>query len=483
MKKQALFLFIFIFFSCKNSLKENKSVDSDCLIQKSIQEHANSFLKNELIRSISIGVYKDGKTYTGHYGILDKDLGNVADDNTLYSIASITKTMTGTLAAKAVIEKKLNLDDDVRDYLNGSYPNLEYKGEAIKIKHLLTHMSGLKSDPKGYDRMFELRDFTIPYPKESFFADLKTETIDTIPGTNYNYSNIGALLMSYVLENIYKKSFETLLFENILKKAGMNQTRLELDEIDRNRLVLGYMPDGEKAPFIPLTLSGAEGQVKSTTADLMKYIKYLLESDDVIIKESHKIVNKERWMGYFWQLLNDGDIFYLQHFGNAPGTTTYLAIYPKYKMGISVITNVRGVNNLLYYDLAQKLLDDIRPSGKSVYNAIRLSKVKSVKDIIAWYHKLKNEQSTVYNFSNSSDLNRIGYDYLNDDKLSDAIQIFLFSTKEFPNSHYAFNGLGKAYLMSEDFSSALKAYKKLLALNPENSIAKEKIKQIMDLID
>jgi len=481
MKKYTVILFVFIiFFSCENSVKEKKSANTGHLIQKSIQERANSFLKNELINSISIGVYKDGETYSGHFGVLDKGIGNTANDSTLYSIASITKTMTGTLVAKAVTENKLTLNDNVRDYLDGPYPNLEYKGSPIKIKHLLTHMSGLKTDPKGYDRMFEQNDFTIPYPKESFFDDLKTEIIDTIPGTKYNYSNIGALLTSYILESIYEKSFEDLLFETILEKAKMNQTRLKLDEIDRKKLVLGYSQGGEKAPYIPLTLSGAEGQVKSTMSDLMKYIKYHLNNNDLIIQESHRIVNKERWMGYFWQLLDDGDVFYLQHFGNAPGTTTYLAVYPKYNMGLSVITNVRGANNLLYYDLVQKLLDDIRPSGKSIYNVLKMNN-GGVNNVIANYHQLKVNKLSVYNFSNSNELNRLGYDYLNQNKLSDAIQIFLLNTKEFPNSYNVFDSLGEAYFKDQNYLSALKAYEKSLKLNPKNANAKEKIKKIKSI--
>jgi D-alanyl-D-alanine-carboxypeptidase/D-alanyl-D-alanine-endopeptidase len=69
--------------------------------------------------SVSIGILKDGKIYTKHYGEIDKGKGNRADDNTYFEIASVTKLFTGQLVAKAVLEGKINLEDDIRKFLNG----------------------------------------------------------------------------------------------------------------------------------------------------------------------------------------------------------------------------------------------------------------------------------------------------------------------------------------------------------------------------
>jgi CubicO group peptidase (beta-lactamase class C family) len=66
------------------------------------------------------------------------------------------------------------------------------------------------------------------YTKEDFKKDLATVTLNMEPGKEYKYSNLSLELAGLMLENIYAKSYETLLKENIFSKAGMNQTKLEL---------------------------------------------------------------------------------------------------------------------------------------------------------------------------------------------------------------------------------------------------------------
>lgn len=466
----------FVFLGCKELTKEKITNPEEHLILQSIEKNGKAFIENELINSVSIGVYKEGETYTRHFGELDKGKGNQPNDNTRYSVASITKTMTAIIASKAVLEKKLGLDDDVRNYLGGDFPNLEYKGNPIKVRHLLTHMSGLPSDAKGIDKMYDENNYTMPYSKKDFFKDLKTEKIDTLPNTKYNYSNLATVLISYVLEDIYKKPFETMLSENIFQPADMTTTKLKLSNEESEELELGYTQNGEKATYVPLALTGADGFATSTIADLMKYIKFQLNEKNPLVKESHRKLYDGNWMmGYYWNIVNDGDNIYYFHFGNAPGTTTYFVIYPKYNMGISVISNMRKVNGLLFNELAQKLVDDIRPTGKSIYNAIKQKEFKSAEDIITFYKQLKKDKSDIYNFSSDYTLNSLGYDYLKEDKLKDAIKIFTLNTKEFPNSSNAFDSLGEAYFKDKNYELALMNYKKSLELDSQNSNAEKHI--------
>jgi D-alanyl-D-alanine-carboxypeptidase/D-alanyl-D-alanine-endopeptidase len=92
---------------------------------------------------LSIGILKGGKAYTYNFGTLKKGKKRPPSTDTLYPIASITKTFTGTILAQAVIEKKVRFDDDVRKYLDGDYPNLEFHGHAIELGQLVNHNSGL----------------------------------------------------------------------------------------------------------------------------------------------------------------------------------------------------------------------------------------------------------------------------------------------------------------------------------------------------
>ncbi|HEU4552726.1 MAG TPA: serine hydrolase [Chitinophaga sp.] len=91
-----------------------------------VQNAALSFMKDTARVGLSIGVYRHGRMYIYHYGSTQKGKDVRPADNTIYEIGSITKTFTGTLLARALLDKKLRLEDDIRKYLPGTYPNLEY---------------------------------------------------------------------------------------------------------------------------------------------------------------------------------------------------------------------------------------------------------------------------------------------------------------------------------------------------------------------
>ncbi|PWB23680.1 serine hydrolase [Flavobacterium sp. HTF] len=102
MKKQLFVLFFISVFICQAQQK----IVSDKNILTAMDKTAAELLKNSKANSVSIGIVKDGKTYTNHYGEIDKGKGNTADNNTIFEIASITKLFTGLLVAQAVLEKK-----------------------------------------------------------------------------------------------------------------------------------------------------------------------------------------------------------------------------------------------------------------------------------------------------------------------------------------------------------------------------------------
>jgi len=359
MTKKLIFLIIIgITLSCNNSKKKSKPIEKDSTLI-AIQETANIMLKDSTINSVSISVYHDGKEYTEHFGELDKGKGNTPTDKTVYEIASVTKTFTGYLIAKAVIDHKIALEDDVRKYLEGSYPNLEYNGNPIRIKDIITHTARLPANIKKMEEIMKNTDFSKVYAqdsiifeiakafksttRETFFNELKEVAIDTVPGIKYSYSNNGANLAGHVLETVYNKDYNTLLREHIFSKALMNSSySLYSDKIT---LANGYNNNGRLMPFVSLDNSfGAEGSIKSTTPDMINYIKFQLEKDKYVEESfSKKYKLGENWVGYFWRIeKNDDNVEYYRHHGASFGTQNMLYIVPEYNSGIHIITNVSG---------------------------------------------------------------------------------------------------------------------------------------------
>ncbi|NAS30429.1 serine hydrolase [Flavobacteriaceae bacterium R38] len=392
MKKIFLaFLFLlFICSSCKSqSQKEkrvvvnnNKSVEiySNVInkeIKQIVDKNANEFLKDSLIHSLSIGLYIDNVSFNFNYGELTKGKGDRPAHNTIYEIASVTKIFVGTLAAKAVLERKLDLEDDIRKHLPKPYPNLEYNGKPIKIRHLLTHTSGLPSGILGMKNEIPLtKDNEIEYAKmyldlenkqtkPKFLSELSKLKISEEPGKTFNYSNSGTNLMGYILELIYNKPFQELVLNEIISKAKMNDTYFNVPKDKQNRLANGYllnksMPKSNLAN----TLWGAEGALKSTTADILKYIHYQFRNNK-IVKESHKKIFEidiDYWIGYYWWIISNQNYdLHFRHDGGISRAKSVLTIFPGRKIGILIFTNQSSIRiNQKLNDLTYKIYDELK---------------------------------------------------------------------------------------------------------------------------
>lgn len=349
-----------------------------------LMDKAASVLKEKSkANSISIGVVKNGKTYTRHYGEIDKGKENIANNNTVFEVASITKLFTGLLTAQAVLEGKLNPDDDIRKYITGSYPNLEYNGKPITVKDLVSFRTGFNKDLPDNDELRKNRTDSSylafkkvdeSYNREKFFEDLKTIKLDTLPGTKFKYSNGSLNLTAHILENVYNKSYETLLKENIFSKLNMTSTGINLDS---NVVIAnGYNLKGVRMPNISDNLWGAAGKLKSTLGDLTKFIAYELNTKNKIVQESQRnLLNSPTiWNGYFWDYIEvDENGKNCWKHGGAFGTQNMLLIYPERQFGLSIIVNISDEN-----------------TGNAIGEAI----IKLSNDLLSGYKK----QSGIYGY-------------------------------------------------------------------------------------
>ena len=484
--------------SCTNNAKniEKEAIAKAAIVQASMNETAQSMLNDSTITSVSIGILKDGIAYTSHYGELDSGKGNTPNDETIYEIASVTKTITGTLVAQAVVDGKLRLDDDIRKYLKDDYPNFQYKNKVITIRHLVTHTSRLPANwtgfedalKKGGDNVFQkIVEIGKNYNEEKFFAQMENAVLDTIPGVIYEYNNLAPNLMAHILENVYQKSFDELLNDFIFKKNGMTSTKIRLSEDEQSRLANGYS-NGQLMPFFPIPTWGAEGAIKSTTADLIKYMRLQLDTTNTAVVESHRLnftVHSNFSLGYYWNIGNnsDGTIHYSHH-GGAIGMQNVFYVYPAYNMALFVITNSseKHTGDLLHRT-ARTFANDLKPNGKkSIEKEITAKTMQNVDEGIALYHQLKKDNIDAYNFENQNELNNVGYALLSKNKVKEAIKIFTLLVSEFPKYPNPYDSLGEAYFINKEYELAIKNFKISLELNPKNTNAVEMIDKIEKLI-
>lgn len=367
-----LLILLLVSFSAPKALFAQDN--NDATIQNAIDKNAHILLKNKEINSISLGVYKDGKIFIGHFGELEKGKGNTPSNETIYEIASVTKTMIGFLVAKAEKEGKITLDDDIRMYLKGAYPNLEFNGKPITIRYLITHTGGLPAFlPFEMNEVFENLTQDVPqrfqeieenYTQQKFFDDLKKVEIKAEPGISFQYSNVGAELMGHILETVYEKSVEVLLQEQLFQKAGMTSTSITISEAAQQHLAFGYWMDNKTvSPSELNTLWASASGVKSTLPDLINYIKFQLDTNNDLVNKTHQVLfqaGKTLKLGYFWRIWTDKYGTSYNHHGGNTGTQNWIYLYPKYNIGITIITNHSGP------DTPNKLSETVKKMLKEI---------------------------------------------------------------------------------------------------------------------
>src|SRR4051794_19998270 len=192
----------------------------------------------------------------------------------------------------------MDIDDDVRRYLEGAYPNLEYEGHPIRLFDLLDHRSGLPFFMP--DRPETRPDFASDepwatrasqalagYTRADFYADLHRVKLDAIPGDSFRYSNAAAQLAGYLLERVYGEPYETLLKRKVLAPLGMRDTTITLTPRQFARRTRGYDGQGRQMPDAPDALQGA-GAIKSNVNDMLKYIAWQVAERDPAVRLSHQ---------------------------------------------------------------------------------------------------------------------------------------------------------------------------------------------------
>lgn len=340
-----------------SSNSDSVSAESiNLIIKNSVQE----MIASPIINGVSVGVYFNKNTYIEHFGELKKGSGVPPNDKTIYEIGSGSKTFAGAIVAKAVLEGKLKLDDDITQFLADGYENLAVDGSAITISHLLTHTAGLPNIlPKELDEA--IADFENPdtpklmngiikaYNKKQYLEDLKNLKINTVPGAAYSYSSAGTELLAHILEQLYSQSYAVILSE-FLAGLEMADTKITLSDADKHQLALGYhLNSVVTAPPMAELPWGASGSMKSTVPDILRYLEFQLDRSDPVSQASHKLLftskDRETKLAYQWSISNDPILGeYLIHHGGVFSAQNYMVVAPELDLGIFIVTNQSGVN-------------------------------------------------------------------------------------------------------------------------------------------
>ena len=317
--------FIYNFISgiiYKNKMKEISQYTSRQMINYTLNNNENAI--------VSVAIYdENGITYNVY--------GAEYNLNYDYEIGSITKTFTAMLVSKAIEEEKINLDDNISNYLeleNRYYPT---------IKRIITHTSGFKPYYLSFQKIknyFAGENDFYNISKEQILKELnKTKLEDK--DYNFNYSNFGVSTLGLVLEKVYNKNYNELL-EEYLKQLDMNNTTIATGTGNLS----GYWKWNENDGYIPA------GAIISNIQDMSKYLEILITSDEnYVIKtqEPLKDVNEVNEIfdmfdvnvdsvGMTWMIDNKNNIIW--HNGATTNFNSYIGFNREKKVGVVVLSNI-----------------------------------------------------------------------------------------------------------------------------------------------
>jgi CubicO group peptidase (beta-lactamase class C family) len=236
------------------------------------------FAQRSNVPGAAWGIVVDGElVHSGVTGLRDAASKAAVEKDTVFRIASMTKSFTAMSILKLRDDGKLSLEDPAEKYvpeLKGlRYPSGDSR--RITIRDLLSHAEGFPEDNAWGDR--HLAD------TQDAFSKMMQGGIpfSNTPGVAYEYSNYGFAILGRIVSRVSGQQYNDYVAQTILKPLGMSSTTYEPSAVPPAKLALGHKwQDGTWAPE-PLLADGAFGAMGgmlTTVPDLAKYVAMLLDA-------------------------------------------------------------------------------------------------------------------------------------------------------------------------------------------------------------
>lgn len=363
----------------KDSNEESSDIDVSII---NIMEEAS-------IPGLAISVIRNGdpKMVRG-YGLANIEKNQPVTIDTPFNIASISKPILGVALLQLAERGLLNIDNNINAYLPFIVDNPNVENEVISIRSLATHTSGLAD---FYDVSTYTKNIDPSIPLGVHLKSMLTRSGDNYsdgkyylphtPGTQREYSNLGAGLAGFVLESVYKQGLAEYSQLHIFKPLNMTNTGWLLSEFDLSTVATPYEVK-QCIPYISLCADWTspklnfliskifnppsefkslqahphygnpqypDGGVRSSINDLTKFVMGILGSTDgqnvfttKLKSEMLKtqLPNVDKRQRFFWRDDNFGKI---GHKGSDIGVFTYLYFDPKNNDAVIILMN-RGAD-------------------------------------------------------------------------------------------------------------------------------------------
>ncbi|HWO74548.1 MAG TPA: serine hydrolase domain-containing protein [Bacillus sp. (in: firmicutes)] len=331
------------------------------------ESYVEKIMREKHIPGAAVAVSQNGEViYEKGFGYRNVTTKEPVTPETIFGIASVTKSFTALAIIQLEEEGKLSVHDPVVKYI----PEFQLNGikdmGTIKIYHLLSHTTGLPP-MRRREELNRLKDHL------EYLANEEYEMLGE-PGEYFSYCNDTFLLLGEIVERLTGRLHRRYVTEKILNPLQMYRSTFSLEEVAKlenvsvpymyNRKTKSY----EEQPWPTLGNYEVGGGIRSNVLDLLKYGQVYLEDSTKYTRKMwnhlHPIKSNS-YYGYALQVTPDySGVTLVEHGGGQPGVSSNFGFIPEKGVAVSVLTNVSeapaaelwlaAVNTVLGLPLDQK---------------------------------------------------------------------------------------------------------------------------------
>lgn len=337
-------------------------------LHKEIENIYSEYAQKYHFPGYAYGIIVDNQlVMTGGNGYLDLKKKYAVSSESMFRIASMTKSFTAMAILKLRDDNKLKLDDPIHLYIP-EIQNLQLPLDApqITIRDLLIHSAGFPTDDPWADRKLQETEeqFLELLKKGIFFA--------YTPGTTYEYSNLGYTLLGSIIHKVTGMAYEEYIDKYLLQPLQIQDMKWDFTKVSALNLAQGYSwinNDWKEEELLKHGIFGAMGGLIASIKSFSKYASFHLAAwpprddfDAGPVKRSslremqqpwkfrsllvdqypdgqQRIISSSYGYGLIW-LKDNLERTYVGHSGGLPGFGSNWWIMPEYGIGVILFANV-----------------------------------------------------------------------------------------------------------------------------------------------
>lgn len=497
MKKIILFAIVVfgLTTSCYNSNKTDNSTAEIVVANDTCKTIDNYLMQLATDKNFSGGllIIKDGKKiFSKGYGWTNKEKKIPFTPATLASMGSITKAFTAAAIMKLTEQGKLSVNDSLKKF----FPNVPSDKANITIHQLLTHSSGfvefLKDDGGDYEKI-ETKAFL----ERAFLAPLAFK-----PGDKAVYTNVGMSILGIIIEQVSGIDYETFLKQNLFVPNHINGIGYYATDPNNENIAHGYQ-NGKDWGTIPQHIAAvgnqpywnlkANGGLEASLNDMFLWANAFANNDllnDTTIEKmfSAQIIEEgyggQSSFGYGCNISKSRRATKMIDNGGSNGIYfARLIRLPEEGLVFYMVTNESSINTnsvlpnvtqLYFKGVIEQDALTMKPKFKTaeaekIYTIIEQTKPIDLSIALAKQNiKVDNDMILL----------DVGRRLLDEKKADEALVLYQFYTKSFPNIIVAWNDMGDVNQMKGNKAEAIKCYIQALKIKPDNQRAKDNLEQL-----